>query len=187
MYANTEKDDLRSVKTEKALEDAMLSLLKYRNFRKVTVKDICDEAWISRATFYAHFNDKYDFLKNWLSSFMPVRIDTTDSYEIMEKKINQFVKKNESILKNLLFNADEETLGIIFDFVVSILNFNVDKDKEGKVNPRYVILHSFYAGGIFNYILWQIRNKFPLEMPPMNMELYEVICKFQDIKSDKNP
>jgi len=45
--------------------NAVLKLLNRRNFEKITVNDICEEALVSRATFYAHFNDKYDLFKYW--------------------------------------------------------------------------------------------------------------------------
>lgn len=57
-----EKTDLRIQKTEQALLDAMHKLLQSKPYDKITVSDLCSEANIRRATFYAHFKDKYDFL-----------------------------------------------------------------------------------------------------------------------------
>ncbi|MDR1061036.1 MAG: TetR/AcrR family transcriptional regulator, partial [Clostridiales bacterium] len=52
---NCKKEDLRIVKTQKAITDAMSSLLERRAFGKITVYDICNEAMVSRAAFYFHF------------------------------------------------------------------------------------------------------------------------------------
>lgn len=46
MPVNPDKKDLRNIKTEKALNNAMISLLGRQKFEKITAKDICDEAFI---------------------------------------------------------------------------------------------------------------------------------------------
>ncbi len=57
-----DKTDLRVIKTKNALLDAMMTLLKAKPLEKITVSDLCEAASIRRATFYAHFRDKEDFL-----------------------------------------------------------------------------------------------------------------------------
>lgn len=44
------------------LEQALEDLLASRPFEKISVGDIADAATLNRATFYAHFVDKYDLL-----------------------------------------------------------------------------------------------------------------------------
>lgn len=39
--------------------------LKTNSFEKITVAQICDNAYLSRQTFYNHFQDKYNFV-NWI-------------------------------------------------------------------------------------------------------------------------
>ena len=56
------KNDLRIIKTKKVLFDTLLKLMKQKNFEKIKVSDICDEALINRSTFYAHYEDKYELL-----------------------------------------------------------------------------------------------------------------------------
>lgn len=61
--AKTEKEDLRVLKTKKALTDTFLSLLGEKHFEDITVNELCESAGIRRATFYKHFSDKYAFLR----------------------------------------------------------------------------------------------------------------------------
>lgn len=180
MTVNIRKEDLRSVKTEKALDIAMFSLLESRNFRKITVSDICTSALISRATFYAHFTDKYDLLRDWLICLKPENIKKTDSYELIEETVNQFVYKNALVIRNLVYDANDETLEIILDSVMSASNFAITKNVDGKRNPEYIVLSNFFAGGMFYYFLWQAKNKFPPDVKPMNIHLYEIIMKFYE-------
>ena len=56
-----EKWDLRKQKTRKALEKAFLELTETKWIEDISVRDICDRAMVRRATFYKHFEDKYDF------------------------------------------------------------------------------------------------------------------------------
>lgn len=175
-----EKKDLRSTKTERALNTAMFSLLEKRNFGEITVSDICEEALISRATFYAHYIDKYDFLKAWLLSLKPENMNKDAPYNIIEKTVNQFVHKNASVLKNLICNANDETLVILFDFILPLSNFAVENNIDGKINPKYVVLSNFFAGGMHSYLLWLVKNKFQSDVEPMNTYIYEIIEKFQE-------
>lgn len=46
------------IKTEKAIKTALIKLYKEkRNINKITVKELCEVANISRSTFYLHYND----------------------------------------------------------------------------------------------------------------------------------
>jgi len=57
-----EKEDPRVKRTRNLILTAFEELLPEKGFRSLTVQDITDKAEINRATFYAHFNDKYDLL-----------------------------------------------------------------------------------------------------------------------------
>ena len=56
------KEDLRVKRTKKALTDAFIKLLSEKSFEEITVNELCDAAGVRRATFYKHYNDKFDFL-----------------------------------------------------------------------------------------------------------------------------
>jgi len=57
-----EQLDPRVKRTRNLILTAFDELLPEKGFRSLTVQDITDKAEINRATFYAHFNDKYDLL-----------------------------------------------------------------------------------------------------------------------------
>ncbi len=62
MAFNPTKTDPRTIRTRNLIQDAFLSLSTEKNFESITVKDIAERASINRATFYAHFEDKYELL-----------------------------------------------------------------------------------------------------------------------------
>ena len=54
--------DPRVKRTRQLLEQAFLELLDEKGFQSVTVQNITDRATVNRATFYAHFDDKFALL-----------------------------------------------------------------------------------------------------------------------------
>jgi AcrR family transcriptional regulator len=58
--------DPRVRRTRKLLEQAFLELMQERNFQSITIQDIAERATVNRATFYAHFEDKYDLLDSFI-------------------------------------------------------------------------------------------------------------------------
>ena len=62
MLSNIEKVDPRVVRTRKLLVDAFLNLQAEKSFDDITIQDITARATVNRATFYAHFPDKYALL-----------------------------------------------------------------------------------------------------------------------------
>ena len=59
-------DDLRVRRTRKLLQKAMLEATSEKGFAHVTVSDITERAMVNRATFYRHYEDKYDLLAHYL-------------------------------------------------------------------------------------------------------------------------
>lgn len=55
-------EDPRVKRSQRALADAMSSLLLERTYESITVSDIVGRAEVSRATFYLHFETKEDLL-----------------------------------------------------------------------------------------------------------------------------
>ncbi len=65
-----ERVDPRAKRTRHLLMDAFGQLLSQKSFEDITVQDITERATVNRATFYAHFEDKYilveQFLREWV-------------------------------------------------------------------------------------------------------------------------
>ena len=54
--------DLRVRRTRALLRDALIDLIPEKGFDAVTVGDISKRAMVNRATFYRHYQDKYDLV-----------------------------------------------------------------------------------------------------------------------------
>ena len=58
------KNDPRSKRTRRLLQEALTDLMRKQKFHEISVQDITARAEINRATFYAHFVDKYELLNS---------------------------------------------------------------------------------------------------------------------------
>lgn len=59
--------DPRVIRTRQLILDAFIRQLNTKDFNSITISDITGSATINRATFYAHFADKYALLEAMLS------------------------------------------------------------------------------------------------------------------------
>lgn len=62
-----DKVDLRIIKTHTKLTNALSDMMDEMSFDDITVFNLCERAGVRRATFYKHFKDKYDFLRDVIS------------------------------------------------------------------------------------------------------------------------
>ncbi len=60
--SHEEQTDLRIRRTHKFLQEAIIELITEKGFDTITVGDIAERAMINRATFYRHYQDKYDLV-----------------------------------------------------------------------------------------------------------------------------
>lgn len=57
-------EDKRIVRTKAQFRQALIALLAQKSFEQITVKALCDQAGITRITFYAHYADKYELAED---------------------------------------------------------------------------------------------------------------------------
>jgi AcrR family transcriptional regulator len=60
--ADEPRVDPRVTRTKNLIRDALKALLSEKNFESISVQDIAERATVNRATFYAHFQDKFALL-----------------------------------------------------------------------------------------------------------------------------
>ncbi|MDN4618519.1 TetR/AcrR family transcriptional regulator [Paenibacillus sp. PsM32] len=63
-------NDLRVVRTQSWLREALIKLIDQVGFDAVTVQSLTREAGINRATFYQHYRDKYDLLEKSMNDML---------------------------------------------------------------------------------------------------------------------
>ncbi|MDO9086317.1 MAG: TetR/AcrR family transcriptional regulator [Anaerolineaceae bacterium] len=64
--------DPRVRKTKKWLQEALLSLMLQKQFTKISISEITDQAEVSRPTFYLHYHTKEEVLEDYLDSMYTI-------------------------------------------------------------------------------------------------------------------
>lgn len=186
MAGNFQKEDLRITKTKLALSKSLLLLLGRRSFDRINVNNLCEDAQLSRATFYAHFKDKYDLLQYWLNTLRFELVREGDTYIEMERRVNHFVRDNEKVITNLLKDANGETLDLLYEFMISLLGVTPEANEGGKPSDRYIVLSNFCAGGMVNLLMWQIKNGFPQDLEMINSHFVRMLIHLMKWDTDQN-
>ena len=155
------KDDLRVIKTRKLIYQTLLELMKEKTFEEIKVSDICSKAMINRSTFYAHYEDKYELLIDFLSNLK----------EEFARELNESCKENLSIreyyirlISLFLDHIDSKRdvynsimvnnrSSIMMDILLSVVNDDILKRfKENDINLKVPteVISKFYLGGVIN-------------------------------------
>lgn len=58
----------RKTRTEQALREAFVDLVREKGFENLSVSDLSREAHINRGTFYSHYVDKFDLIDQYIAS-----------------------------------------------------------------------------------------------------------------------
>lgn len=64
------KNDLRVIKTKKALHKALIELINEKNLDEISITDICKKAQVNRGTFYGHYLQKEDLFNEVMEEIM---------------------------------------------------------------------------------------------------------------------
>jgi len=184
------KEDLRIRKTRKLLTLALFDLLEKFPLEKISVIDICDTAMVHRATFYAHFEDKYHLLTYVIDEITEELFNKTiemgnltsikQVYLNLTKSTLSFIEENKKSFVAMLNNNKTETIyGIILNAANRSIVFFMDKIriKDELLIPRKIFL-DFFSGGIANLALNFIISSKPYEIN----ELMDYLGKIFDEK-----
>lgn len=110
------KDDMRVIRTKRAIREAFLKLLAKKVYEKITVQDIADEAFINRNTFYFHYIDKADLLEKLSSECLDEikkclvekessEINDEFLYDVI-KNIFNTIEKNKDFYRIMMVDSD---------------------------------------------------------------------------------
>ena len=117
------KNESKYFNTAIRMDEALITLLEKKDFEYITIKEICDTADVNRSTFYLHYENTSDLLKETTRYIIDKHLAY---YEIDKKRISlQFetCKREE-----LLFITDE--------YLVPYLKFIKDNQRLFKISIK---------------------------------------------------
>ncbi len=111
-----EREDRRVRKTKRQLREALTTLLLTKKFSEITVREISELADVNRGTFYTHYRDTMDLLRQLEDSFLarlreidvPVRRQDWESaaYTYLEEVLT-LCRDNADIYRALVCNSSD--------------------------------------------------------------------------------
>ena len=174
------KTDRRVKYTLMVIRQSFVKLLNQKPLSKITIKEICEDADINRATFYAHYSDQYDLLHQIENGIIDDINQYLNSYDLkniskvpsqMLDKILEYIKENAEIFNLLLLssNGDIQFQQEITKIIGQQHFSELAADKE---DSEYVFL--FFANGTIGVITKWLKDgmKKPVkEMTDMILKL----------------
>ncbi|MGT2754332.1 TetR/AcrR family transcriptional regulator [Streptococcus ovis] len=166
------KQDLRFEKTEKALQEAFLNLLQTKELSKISVKELCELAQVSRNAFYQHYETKEHLYDNILNELLlsiedacrPLVKDVATITEVEGRlfldKILLAVDQNRFVINQLLTSQPAVFTAAFHDMLVSA---NIQSSHSIGTTPNIAYIHIF-SGGIVAFVkYWLLETKLTLE------------------------
>lgn len=158
-------EDKRIQKSKQKLKETFIQMLQSKTFDQITVTDLCEKAKMSRITFYAHYDDKYDLLEALMQDLLEIAArdfarlqklnnpehDCNKTYtNVMDSILNLFVR-----YKDLLYHASQRRNPYLYYALYQRIYRMVESHiEEGSAQPLVENrkFTSFICTGLWAYI-----------------------------------
>ncbi|WP_270344503.1 TetR/AcrR family transcriptional regulator [Enterococcus thailandicus] len=150
--------------SEDKIKKALIILLSQKNFDKISVTEICDEAHVSRVTFYKNFVDRQDVLNQIINEFTK-KLDNVFSNRI--NVLNPIDFSNINVFKSSLMPHVLEIISFLYhekDVIQVFMTTSSEVD----------ILKIIYDLFLTHFKTW-LPQKFHLNYSPETLNQY---CDF---------
>ncbi|MDR2610864.1 MAG: TetR/AcrR family transcriptional regulator [Clostridiales Family XIII bacterium] len=184
-----EKLDQRVRLTRRLLKNALLTLMREQHISKISIRSLCEVAGINRGTFYSHYSDQYDLLRQLEQEVIDnlKRYLGNQSYQDNDPvsaqiltSILEYVRENAELFKALLSeNCDVAFQQDIME-LTHIISFSPQPEVDAKT-LEYITLYGI-SGCITMLQKWLQDGmvKSPVEMTTLIMQvLYRGVISFE--------
>ena len=143
------KNESKYFNTAIKMDEALLELLEKKDFDYITVKEICDVAKVNRSTFYLHYENTYELLKE------------TTQY-ILDKHFAYYDVEKKKVVSQLNNSSKAELIFVTREYLVPYLTFIKDNRRIFKLvikQFQVMNMNEVYVK-MFKYIFEPILLKF---------------------------
>ena len=118
------KNESKYFNTAVKMDEALITLLEKKDFEYITIKEICDTAGVNRSTFYLHYENTYDLLKE------------TTRY-IIEKHLSYYSVEKSSISLRYENCKQSELIFVTAEYLTPYLTFLKENQRIFKVAIKH--------------------------------------------------
>ena len=137
------KNESKYFNTAIKMDEALITLLEKKDFEYITIKEICDTAGVNRSTFYLHYENTSDLLKE------------TTRY-IIDKHLAYYEIDKTRIALQFETCKREELLFITDEYLVPYLKFIKDNQRLFRVSIKR--FNSFNMNEVYGRMFEHIFN-----------------------------
>ena len=148
------KKDLRVIKTKKMIYTALVELMKEKTFEEIKVSDICEKALINRSTFYAHYEDKYELLIDFIKDLKVEFSQKLENNKVLNIKeyyleliklfLNHVEDKKDIYSSIMIHNRNSIMMDILLSAINDDILKRISKEKFRDGIPAEIIA-TFYV------------------------------------------
>ena len=164
--------------SRKWLADALLSLMEERSYSKVTVKDICKKADLSRQTFYNFFECKDDIIRfcihqcyaemmTGLAQKTPVKLDG------ITRQLTETLYRNQRLMCLIVLHGLDYLLEAEMASVIQVFAEQMSPGPAGELD-QYAA--AFLSGAISHMVLHWFRSEKPVSQEQLSGLLYRILA-----------
>lgn len=92
------KNDLRYIKTERAIRKAFHELLQEKDMKRITVRELAERAEINKTTFYSHYETLPDLIDTLEKENISYIVDNLDQVQVLYNDSDLFI---DNLYRNL--------------------------------------------------------------------------------------
>lgn len=170
IHSELPRDDRRVQRTRKLIQAALIELTIQKGFAAVTVSDITERAEVNRATFYRHYQDKFDLLDQYAQEVYQL-LDTADAdspigSKIVASETSGLVKLFEHIRTHAKFyrvmlskDGDPGFAEKIRHYIQKRLRQSLPDELSGKLSADLYL--SYVSSASVGVVLWWLEHDIP--------------------------
>ncbi len=179
-----QRENRRTKMTKMLFRTALTELMQEKSFSKITVKDICERADLNRTTFYKHYNDQEEILKEIESDLIEKSIaymknvSREEGTVAMIEAYLHYVKEN-AVLFKIMFSGvgNDNRIFTYTSNVLQQLRSNLP-DYGTPEQERYIL--RFIMNGSFRVILTWIDSDFDIPASELARLIYMLCDSISD-------
>lgn len=173
-----------AIQSQQWLANALIELLQNQDYQKITIKDICHQADLSRQTFYNVFNSKEEvlhyYLQNtYLDSFQKLKESSQlSAYDVVDAFI-KVIEQNYELLKNMINN---HLTGILSEEIVYGVDLFTDAFVlDNNKNEMFPYNKAMVAGAFSQVLIYWLEQKDPISIQSLSSLLTDFLTGRTDV------
>ncbi len=161
----SDKLDRRSQRTRHLLSEALVELIREKDYNAITVSDVIDRANVGRSTFYAHYRDKDDLFVRELDRVIDV-LGRDMAHESHEENsyfpslgLFRHVGEEYELYKALVWSSG---IDLLIKHMQKSLSKRIEQglqESGREFDVPIPILANFIAGSFLTLLKWWLENK----------------------------